>query len=73
MNDLSGVRAAAAAHDEQIQASTWLKTLDLMKRWGVSRDVVLAIPRDRLPYLEFGKTNMRRFNPADVEAYEATR
>lgn len=73
MSDLSTIRAAAAAHDEQIQATGWYKAVDLMERWNVGRDTVLAIPRDKLPFLEFGGSHMRRYKPADVEAYEASR
>lgn len=70
MTDLDEIRAAAAEHDEQLQASTWWKTKDLAARWGVSRDTVLAIPREKLPYLEFGNSNMRRYKPDDVLAFE---
>ncbi|HEY4306546.1 MAG TPA: hypothetical protein VGM82_18870 [Gemmatimonadaceae bacterium] len=38
----------------------------------MSRGSVRKIARDKLPYLEFGGTNTRRYDPADVERYEQT-
>lgn len=50
----------------------WLKSADLAARWDVDPDTVTALPREQLPYLEFGKSKARRYDPRDVEAYEQT-
>jgi hypothetical protein len=42
-----------------------------MTRWGVGRATVLRIPREQLPYLEFGSSKMRRYAPDDVARFEA--
>lgn len=57
-------------HQAQIVARSWPGVPDLAARWGVSRATVRKIPRDRLPYLDFGGTHIRRYDPADVASYE---
>lgn len=54
---------------------TWLSVQELAARWRVDDDVVRDIPRERLPYLAFGKRDdgkyqRRRYHPSDVEKYE---
>ena len=68
---MSQLREAAKAHSRQIDAVLWLTVADLAVRWGVSTKTVRKIPRASLPYLELGSSHVRRFDPRDVEAYEA--
>lgn len=71
---LSIVRERAKQHAEDLDAATWLTVSDLAARWRVSRATVRAIPRDVLPFKEFGggqKLHRRRYHPATVAAYEA--
>ena len=70
MPTIDELRARAAAHARQLEAVLWLKSSDLAARWGVDVDTVTALPRAELPYLEFGKSKTRRYNPDDVRAYE---
>jgi len=64
------LRARAAAHAKQLDAVLWAKVSDLAARWGVDPETVLAIPRAELPYMTFGGSEARRYDPRDVEAYE---
>lgn len=59
-----------AEHERQLEAATFLTVHELAARWGISEDAVRAIPAKALPYLPFGKSNRRRYDPRDVEAYE---
>lgn len=58
-------------HTRQIEAVRWMPASDLAARWGVSVKTVRKIPRDALPYLTLGSSDVRRYDPRDVEAYEA--
>jgi hypothetical protein len=71
MPDLNEIQAAAAEHTRRLAAARFATVQILAKRWGVSEDTVRAIPRAQLPYMEFGESHMRRYDPADVAAYEA--
>jgi hypothetical protein len=68
---LAELRALAAEHGRQIEAVTWLRVNDLAVRWAVSPNTVRAVPREQLPYLLFGRSRQRRYDPRDVEAFEA--
>lgn len=67
---LEELRAEARAHARQLEAVHWHTVQDLAVRWGIGEDAVRAIPADRLPYLRFGKSRMRRYSPDDVETFE---
>lgn len=70
MPSVAEMRAGAADHARQLDSVRWLGVKDLVLRWGIAKATVRAIPRDRLPYLLFGESNVRRYDPRDVEAYE---
>lgn len=57
-------------HERQLQARGWPGVPQLAARWHISRALVRAIPRDRLPYISFGQSDVRRYDPADVDAFE---
>lgn len=57
-------------HARQIAAQKWLSVADLADRWAVSRPMVRKIPRAELPYLTLGSSEIRRYEPSDVAAYE---
>lgn len=57
-------------HERQLQAPGWPGVKDLADRWGVSRRNVRKIPREKLPYLSFGDSDIRKYDPADVAAFE---
>jgi hypothetical protein len=71
---MARIRREAARHQAELEALRWLTPEALRARWHVSAKTVRSIPRDVLPYLELGSgtaRKRRRYNPADVEAYEA--
>lgn len=70
MPTIDDIRAAAAEHARQLESVRWLSVADLVARWGVSQTTIRAIAADDLPYLLFGKSRVRRYDPRDVEAYE---
>jgi hypothetical protein len=70
MPTIDELRARQAEHARQLDAVFWVKASDLGARWNVDVESVLAVPREELPYLEYGKTKSRRYDPRDVEAYE---
>jgi hypothetical protein len=74
---LEELRARAAAHQEHLDRNTKFYTVaDLAARWGCSKTSVRAISAELLPYLNVGsglQRELRRYRPADVEAFEATR
>jgi hypothetical protein len=75
-DELAAIRADAEQHQRELDAGRWLTTGQLAERWAVSDTTVRDIPRDELPWLPFGrglKQPRRRYNPADVAAYEARR
>ena len=71
MPTIDELRARAAEHARQLDAVLWLKVTDLAARWGVDPETVTAIAREELPYIQFGKSRTRRYDPRDVEAYES--
>lgn len=71
MTDLDAIRASAREHTRQLAAVNFATVQILAARWGVDEDTVRAIPASALPYLAFGKSNRRRYDPRDVERYEA--
>jgi len=70
MASIEELRQRQREHARQLEAVNFVKTSDLVARWGWDVEVVLAIPREELPYLEYGKTRARRYDPRDVETYE---
>jgi hypothetical protein len=70
---MARIRARATAHDEAIESVKWPTAAQLAARWNVSLTTVYEIPRERLPYKEFGggKKPRRRYYPAGVAAFEA--
>lgn len=72
MPSIEELRAARDAHAKQIEAVHWLTVQDLAARWGIAPGTVRKIPRDLLPYLPFGQSKQRRYDPRDVERYEET-
>jgi hypothetical protein len=70
---LQEIRTRARAHQAEIDLSVrYLTVQNLAGRWSVAESTVRDIPRDQLPYKEFGKKRLkrRRYHPADVAAYE---
>lgn len=70
MATIAELRARQQEHARQLEAVFFAKASELAARWNVDVDTVLAIPRGELPYIEYGKTDTRRYDPRDVEAYE---
>jgi hypothetical protein len=70
---MARIRARATAHDEAIESVKWPTAAQLAARWNVSLTTVYEIPRERLPYKEFGggQKPRRRYRPTDVAAFEA--
>lgn len=71
MPTIDDLRAEARAHARQLEAVHWLGVSDLAARWGVSPATVRKIDPAKLPYLPFGESRVRRYDPRDVEQYEA--
>lgn len=73
---LQPYRDRARAHQEDIELKvTYYTPQKLAQRWEISVSTVRDIPRDELPYKEFGagpKLKRRRYHPDDVIAFEAT-
>jgi hypothetical protein len=72
MPTIEQLRAKARENAKQLESVLWAKASDLSIRWGVDVETVHGIPRHELPYIEFGKSNARRYDPRDVEAYEGS-
>lgn len=73
MPTIDELRARAAEHARQLNAVHYAKASDLVARWGVDDEQIAAIPRGELPYIEFGASRSRRYDPRDVEAFEERR
>lgn len=75
MSDLDTIRARARQHERELDMATrFLRVKHLAERWDISESSVRAIPFADLPYAEHGrgaKHKHRRYDPADVLAYEA--
>ena len=67
---MSETRMTVDEHERQLEARGWPGVKQLAERWGISRALVRRIPRKNLPYLTFGDSDVRRYDPADVDAYE---
>ena len=76
-DDLSLYRERARAHERTLDVSMrFLTVQQLAERWGVAETTVRAIPFDALPWTPAGrgaKRHHRRYDPADVLAYELAR
>ena len=74
-SDLATIRARAAQHTHELDAATRFFTVQkLAARWDISESSVRAIPATELHFIELGrgaKHKRRRYDPADVLAYEA--
>lgn len=71
MPSIETLRQQTAEHAKQIEAIHWSTVNDLAARWGISPGSVRKIDREALPYLLFGKSKQRRYDPRDVERYES--
>lgn len=60
----------AEMHERRLAAARWWRVRHLCQRWDVGRKTVYAIPRASLPYIEYGDSKQRRYDPRDVEQYE---
>lgn len=72
---LSTIRSRAREHQQELESLRWFTPERLAARWDVSETTVREIPREQLPYKEFGagtKLKRRRYHPDDVAAFEAT-
>lgn len=71
---LQPYRERARAHQAAIDlAIVYLTPNDLKSRFKLSLSTIRDIPRDQLPYKEFGngaKYKRRRYHPLDVLEYE---
>lgn len=57
---------------ERIGRSSYMKVSEVAKRLNLSREKVEAIPREVLPYTDYGiERSLRRYHPADVLAVDA--
>lgn len=70
MDRIAELRELAKAHSRQLEAVLWLSVGDLAVRWSVSPATVRKVSRQALPYLLLGESNVRRYDPRDVESYE---
>lgn len=70
MSDTRDPWSDVKAHEAQIAAQRWLSVADLAQRWGVSRPMVRKVSRGELPYITLGSSEIRRYDPADVQAFE---
>lgn len=72
---LQPYRDRARLHQQEIDLKlVYLTVSDLAKRWHLAPSTVRDIPREDLPFKEFGKgtkLKRRRYHPDDVIAYEA--
>lgn len=63
-------RLTVEQHQQQLEARGWPGVKQLADRWHVSRATVRKIPREKLPYISFGDSDVRRYDPADVALFE---
>jgi hypothetical protein len=72
---LQPIRERARAHQADLDlAVSYFTVQKLAARWDIAESTVRDIPREQLPYKEFGrgiKLKRRRYHPDDVLAYEA--
>lgn len=73
---LQAYRERARSHQDDLDLKVkYFTPQKLADRWDVSPSTVRDIPREDLPYKEFGagtKLKRRRYHPDDVYAFEAT-
>ena len=63
---------AVAALRARLARQEYMPVLEVAHRLNLSRDKVEEIPREILPYTDFGKKrSLRRYHPADVQAIDA--
>lgn len=70
MPSIESLRARRADQSLKLEPVFFAKGKDLAARWSIDAEAVTRIAREKLPYLEFGKSNTRRYDPRDVESYE---
>lgn len=63
-------RTETLEHARQLEAVNWVSAMQLARRWSVSAKTVRKISREKLPYLTLGESEVRRYDPRDIEAYE---
>jgi hypothetical protein len=69
---LEQARARAAAHERELSEHTLLSVAEVSEIIKMSQTYVRDIPRDELPFGEFGhghKLKRRRYRRVDVDAY----
>lgn len=73
--DLATIRAAAQQHQDELDRDLRFLTIAaLARRWGMSKTSVRDIPFEDLPWRNLGRglvRERRRYDPADVDRYEA--
>jgi hypothetical protein len=70
MPSIEELRARQREHARRLESVLFAKASELAARWNADVETVHAIPREKLPYMEIGKSKSRRYDPRDVEAYE---
>jgi hypothetical protein len=68
------IRERAAAHERELSERRYFSVKEVAAIIAMSETFVRDIPRDELPFIEFGhghKLKRRRFEPADVDRYLA--
>lgn len=73
---LDQLRARAAEHERELSERKLLSIKSVKDMLGMSYTSVRDIPRDELPYGEFGQGHVlkrRRYRPEDIEAYIESR
>lgn len=65
-------RALRELKDRLVQES-YLSVIETAKRLGISREKLESLPFELLPYTDigFGQKSMKRYHPADVQAFPA--
>lgn len=69
---MDAIRARAAEHERELSEGDLLSVSIVSTTLNMSETFVRDIPRDELPYGEFGhghKIKRRKYRRADVEAY----
>jgi hypothetical protein len=71
-DSLEQIRERAAAHERELSEGDLLPVSQVAAMLDMSETYVRDIPRDELPYGEFGhghKLKRRKYRRADVDAY----
>lgn len=72
---MATIRSRAREHQQEMESLRWFTPERLAARWDLSETTVREIPREQLPYKEFGsgaQKKRRRYHPDDVAAFEAS-